>query len=85
MMGLFSVYTGFIYNDVLSRGTNIFGSSWRNPYNESTLQENDELELNPFEAYTGTPYFMGIDPAWMVSAFADEMTSPIKITFFYFS
>ncbi|KAF4527138.1 hypothetical protein B566_EDAN007229 [Ephemera danica] len=67
LMGLFSLYTGFIYNDIFSKTLNIFGSRWRNVYNDSTLRENEELEMDPEEAYLMTPYFFGMDPIWMLS------------------
>jgi V-type H+-transporting ATPase subunit a len=67
LMGLFSMYTGLIYNDIFSKSLNIFGSSWKNNYNLTTLQSNKLLQLNPdSEDYTQTPYPFGIDPVWQV-------------------
>ncbi|KAF5299268.1 hypothetical protein FQA39_LY02441 [Lamprigera yunnana] len=68
LMGLFSMYTGIIYNDIFSRSMNIFGSSWRVLYNESTVIENPLLQFNPNESFTGSPYPMGLDPVWQLAA-----------------
>ncbi|XP_038223150.1 V-type proton ATPase 116 kDa subunit a1 isoform X2 [Zerene cesonia] len=68
LMGLFSMYTGLIYNDIFSKSLNIFGSSWRNNYNVSTLRENRMLQLNPdSDDYIQTPYPFGIDPVWQLA------------------
>lgn len=66
MMGLFSLYTGFVYNDIFSKSMNIFGSSWYPNYNQSTVVTNEELEFHPATHYTGEPYIIGMDPAWQV-------------------
>ncbi|XP_031611251.1 V-type proton ATPase 116 kDa subunit a [Oreochromis aureus] len=72
MMGLFSIYTGLIYNDCFSKSLNIFGSGWsvfamfkKGGWNNITIRENDQLTLDP--NITGVfkgPYPLGIDPIW---------------------
>lgn len=67
LMGIFSIYTGFIYNDLFAKPLKIFPSSWFTNYNESTILENKFLQLNPDENYRGTPYPIGVDPVWQVN------------------
>lgn len=68
LMGIFSIYTGFVYNDIFSKSMNIFGSKW-NATNHAKLEEgqDDAVQLNPTWDYTQTPYFIGMDPVWQVS------------------
>ncbi|XP_034830148.1 V-type proton ATPase 116 kDa subunit a 1 isoform X4 [Maniola hyperantus] len=68
LMGLFSMYTGFIYNDIFSKSLNIFGSAWRNNYDEGTLRTTKDLQLNPdSKDYLQSPYPFGIDPVWQLA------------------
>ena len=69
LMGLFSMYTGLIYNDVFSKAFNLFGSSWHVPLDDETLRGNKEIMLDPKEPnqYEGTPYPIGVDPIWQLS------------------
>ncbi|CAK9799058.1 V-type proton ATPase 116 kDa subunit a 1 [Anthophora plagiata] len=69
LMGLFSMYTGFIYNDVFSKSLNIFGSYWKINYNYSTISSNKELQLNPSDKdeYLQIPYPIGMDPVWQLA------------------
>uniref|UniRef100_A0A672L1Y9 V-type proton ATPase subunit a n=1 Tax=Sinocyclocheilus grahami TaxID=75366 RepID=A0A672L1Y9_SINGR len=72
LMGLFSIYTGAIYNECFSRGLNTFSSGWHiRPnaefYNwtEETFKSNQYLSLDPnvTGVFTG-PYPFGVDPIW---------------------
>lgn len=66
LMGVFSMYTGLIYNDIFSRSLNIFGSHWVINYNASTISSNKVLQLDPKYDYTNTSYPFGMDPVWQV-------------------
>ncbi|XP_067106693.1 V-type proton ATPase 116 kDa subunit a 3 [Osmerus mordax] len=71
LMGLFSVYTGAIYNECFSKGLWIFPSGWRlQPMNwsDEILKQNQYLSLDP--NITGVfqgPYAFGIDPIWRLA------------------
>ncbi|XP_012522432.1 V-type proton ATPase 116 kDa subunit a1 isoform X3 [Monomorium pharaonis] len=68
LMGIFSMYTGLIYNDVFSKSLNIFGSNWMVNYNKSTIRHNRELQLDPNStAYFDYPYPFGMDPVWQLA------------------
>ena len=67
LMGLFSIYTGLIYNDVFSKSINLFGSSWSVPSNDSQYLRETEITLNPdSDDFSQQPYPLGLDPVWQV-------------------
>ncbi|KAM9811151.1 V-type proton ATPase 116 kDa subunit a [Neosynchiropus ocellatus] len=72
MMGLFSIYTGLIYNDCFSKSMNLFGSGWsvRAMFKAAVWKPEDitgnkflTLDPNVTGVFTG-PYPLGIDPIW---------------------
>lgn len=69
LMGIFSMYTGFIYNDVFSKSMHIFPTSWSINYNSSTIMTNPELQLDPkYESLAKNHvYWMGLDPIWQLA------------------
>ncbi|PIK46287.1 hypothetical protein BSL78_16849 [Apostichopus japonicus] len=82
LMGLFSIYTGFLYNDTFSKSMNIFGSEWNAcamNYSHDLLQENITLQLDPKYAFTGSPYPFGMDPIWQVAENKLNFLNPFKM------
>ncbi|KAF3838277.1 hypothetical protein F7725_010045 [Dissostichus mawsoni] len=75
LMGLFSIYTGAIYNECFSRGLSPFNSGWhvgpmfeKNIWNASVLAGNKFLSMDPVvSGVFNTPYPFGIDPVWGMS------------------
>jgi V-type H+-transporting ATPase subunit a len=70
LMGLFSMYTGFVYNDIFSKSMNLFGSTWKVNYNTSTIMDkyNDLLTLNPStNDLIDDIYPVGLDPVWALA------------------
>ncbi|XP_060525771.1 V-type proton ATPase 116 kDa subunit a 1 isoform X2 [Cylas formicarius] len=74
LMGIFSFYTGFVYNDIFSKSMNIFGTSWKvnvtalgANFSDDHGHEGAEVQFTPRDNFWGTPYFIGVDPAWQVS------------------
>lgn len=54
-MGIFSVFTGFMYNDIFSKTLHLWQSGWEWPSNSTGL-----IEAEP----TGNIYPFGMDPMW---------------------
>ena len=54
-MGLFSMYTGLIYNDIFSKSLHFWHSGWTFPESNSTVAVG---------VPTDHTYPFGLDPAW---------------------
>jgi V-type H+-transporting ATPase subunit a len=78
IMAIFSIFTGFIYNDIFSKSLNVFGSSYQVYQTEERIMsvKNEMIDPAPSlstaahphqNGYYGTPYMFGVDPIWQVS------------------
>jgi V-type H+-transporting ATPase subunit a len=88
LMAIFSIYTGFIYNDFYSKSANIFGSSWRVGVTEEfDFEKISVFNLNPDPTvkqdlmFNGNPYPFGLDPIWADSINKIGFTNSIKMKF----
>jgi V-type H+-transporting ATPase subunit a len=54
LMGLFSIYTGFMYNDIFSKSLHIWHSAWTFTENNGTISASLNDHRYPF----------GLDPGW---------------------
>nr|CAH8828112.1 unnamed protein product [Trichobilharzia regenti] len=86
LMGLFSIYTGLIYNDIFSLSANIFGSSWYPTYDSQALSQDTRFQLEPRTSvnvsdrmYAGYPYPFGLDPIWQLAGNKIMLTNSIKM------
>ena len=68
-MGLFSMFTGLVYNDVFSRSMHLFRSGWAWPRGTGTLTA----------VPTGHTYALGLDPSWHGADNALVFTNSFKM------
>lgn len=68
LMGLFSIYTGVIYNEFFAVPIDLFGSRWKYTADSAMACGVDNCE-NPAAVLPPlSPYPVGFDPAWKASA-----------------
>jgi len=79
LMGIFSIYTGLIYNDIFSKSLNIFGSNWQVTQDANYIMEatggimidpapkTDNVTGAIIKGYIGYPYPFGVDPVWQIA------------------
>ncbi|XP_075549552.1 V-type ATPase subunit a family protein Vha100-1 isoform X2 [Dermacentor variabilis] len=76
LMGIFSVYTGLIYNDTFSKSFNVFGSSW---FVAKKADYHEQEQLDPVDNFMGSPYPFGVDPAWQLATNKIPFTNSYKM------
>lgn len=55
LMGIFSIFTGLMYNDIFSKSLHLWHSAWKWPQSNSTVVIPD---------LSGHRYPFGLDPGW---------------------
>lgn len=80
LMGLFSIYTGLIYNDIFSKSINVFGTSWTLRWDSPTAAPAPGKFITIAMAdFKDKPYPFGVDPIWMVTENKIQFTNSYKM------
>lgn len=80
LMGLFSMYTGFIYNEIFSKSMAIFQTSWSINLNVSTVMGHPAFHLDQETTdFAGDAYPIGVDPAWQLATNKIVFTNTFKM------
>uniref|UniRef100_A0A2H1VTT6 V-type proton ATPase subunit a n=1 Tax=Spodoptera frugiperda TaxID=7108 RepID=A0A2H1VTT6_SPOFR len=66
LMGLFSIFTGFCYNDIFSKAFLLTESYWVNLKSVDELSREEYIDLDP-SLETREPYIYGKDPIWALA------------------
>lgn len=70
LMGLFSIQSGLLYNDIFSRTTHFFESSWHfsiKIHHIARLANSSFFNLDPETDFSFKPYPFGLDPLWQMA------------------
>jgi len=80
LMAIFSIYTGFIYNEFFSVPFGIFGgSAYRCPDTQYSVDACPTATTSGVEKWSYNPYAFGVDPIWHGSRSELPFTNSLKM------